>query len=463
MSEKHLSEAEWKKFAKGRGLKDAAMISALAAWAKAEKLPPGEQLQPLVDLQKQAETLRKAGKADKELTGYLDELDAALKKQRATTEGAAKSAPAESAEDDGDDSPALLTTKIVALMREVPKGAVLHALIGTDGKAAAVLVQRKPTTAAQRKLLNTRLGVSGGLKYIVGQCLFEANMHTFVVQGPAAGLAKRLKAALLAQTDLRYKVRVRGEDPNDVDEDIEDGEDGELVEASGAAPAAAEAATEAAAEAAAAVDETALAAWRERLKALMPAVQQALANPAADSSRLRAVLQFSREKSAGGQFEPAMKALDMVEQLLAAVPAAAAGEAAASAPPRAVGSKVKLARSKLAWNDAKKAVAAQLAQLRSAVLQEFAEEAEAVARLDEILDGFNQGLGDRLDDLYNAAEGPERDGLRERAAAIAEDYLAFLQTSPLVEHVEEHPFDSVLVSVRQTLCAPLRNVRQLLV
>lgn len=447
MADKHLSEAEWKKFAKGRGLKDAALIGALTAWGKAERAEPAEQLEALAELQKQSEALRKAGKGDKELVAYLDELDGTLKKQRAAVDKAAKAAAAEAeaGEDEAEDSPAALTTRIVPLMRLVPKGTVLHTLIALAGKDAAVLVQRKPTTTAQRKLLNERLGVSGGAKYIDGQCLFEANMHTFVVQAQAAGLAKRLKAALLAQTEQRYKIRVRGLDPNDIDEDLDDG----------AAPTStgASATTTTSQEAPPPTDDAAGAAWRERLKALMPRVPPALTNPAFDSGRLRAVLQFSREKADGGAFDAAMKALDMVEQLLDA--------AAAEAPPRAAGSAVKLARAKLAWNDAKKAAAAQLAQLRAAVLQEFPEEVQAVDRLDEILGRFNEGLGDRLDAIYNAQESA-RAPLREQAATIAENYLAFLQTSPLVDHVEDHPFDEVTVTVRDTLAAPLREVRQLL-
>jgi hypothetical protein len=61
---------------------------------------------------------------------------------------------------------------------------------------------------------------------------FEDQALTFEVKAPAAGLAKRLKTALLAQTDQRLKVRVRGEDPSDVDEDNEDEGTGTAVQPS---------------------------------------------------------------------------------------------------------------------------------------------------------------------------------------------------------------------------------------
>jgi hypothetical protein len=74
---------------------------------------------------------------------------------------------------------------------------------------------RRPIAATRRKLLSEALDAKGGAKFIAAQCLFEQNALTFVVQAKAAGLAKRLKAALLMQTDLRLKVRVRGEEPDD--------------------------------------------------------------------------------------------------------------------------------------------------------------------------------------------------------------------------------------------------------
>lgn len=51
--------------------------------------------------------------------------------------------------------------------------------------------------------------------------MFESNAHTFVLEVRVAGLAKRIRQALNEQTGLRLKVRVRGQDSDDVEEDDE--------------------------------------------------------------------------------------------------------------------------------------------------------------------------------------------------------------------------------------------------
>ena len=72
MGDKAISESEWKKFSKGRGYKDAALLKALARVESAEDRPT-ERLEALSDIGKQAEALRKAHKDDKDLGKYLDD------------------------------------------------------------------------------------------------------------------------------------------------------------------------------------------------------------------------------------------------------------------------------------------------------------------------------------------------------------------------------------------------------
>lgn len=86
------------------------------------------------------------------------------------------------------------------------------------------MLSRRPISPSGRKLLTDYLG-HGSPRFFPGICLFEANAYTFVVKTQAAGLAKKIKAALLKQIELRLKVRVRGEDPNDVDDDGDPAED----------------------------------------------------------------------------------------------------------------------------------------------------------------------------------------------------------------------------------------------
>lgn len=225
MSDKALTEAEWKKFAKGRGLKDDGLLKALAALDKASN--PEASLAALDNIAKQGDLLRKAAKGDKDVAGRLDEIDKALAKERKLHEAAAKKQQlaAEAAQNEDEDSPAQLSSKMIPLLREVRKGVVLQAMVALAGKSCAVMVSRRAIGPTQRKLLSTQLGTTSGVKFVPGECLFEANAHTFVVQSQAAGLAKRIRQALLEQTEQRFKVRVRGEDPNDIDDDGEPAED----------------------------------------------------------------------------------------------------------------------------------------------------------------------------------------------------------------------------------------------
>nr|MDQ2736305.1 peptidoglycan-binding protein [Pseudomonadota bacterium] len=116
----------------------------------------------------------------------------------------------------------LLTTKMVPLLRDIAKGGhTMHVLAATAGKEVVVLISRKPIAPMRRKMLADELGVSGGIKYIVGHCLKEENATTFVMKTQVAGMAKKIKAALLTQTQMRLKVRCRGED-GETDEDLEE-------------------------------------------------------------------------------------------------------------------------------------------------------------------------------------------------------------------------------------------------
>src|SRR5262249_45090771 len=107
--------------------------------------------------------------------------------------------------------------------RDLGQGAMqeqrVQGRVPADAAGAGARVERGATGAARGKLLKEQMENPGGLKFIRGECLFEKNAITFVVQAAAAGLAKKIRAALLKQTELRLKVRVRGENPEDLEED----------------------------------------------------------------------------------------------------------------------------------------------------------------------------------------------------------------------------------------------------
>lgn len=243
MAEKALTEAAWKTYAKGKGYKDAGLVKALADFARAERETPEAQLRSLDALDKQAESLLKLNKSDKDLAAYVAEMAKAADRARKAAELAArqaataakaagKAAEKESGklptkadgdgEDDEEASPALLTTRMLPLLRLVLKGEPMHTMVASAGKQVVVMLARKPIPASRRKILADQLDGAGSIKYFVGQCVVEAGALTFVLQTQVAGMAKKLKAALLAQTGLRVnKLRCRGIE-GDTDDDDDD-------------------------------------------------------------------------------------------------------------------------------------------------------------------------------------------------------------------------------------------------
>jgi len=320
MPDKQLTEAAWKMFAKsaGAGFKDAALLKALAALDKAEKTGPGDELDALEEIEKQAGALGKAHKGDKKLEAYLSDLDKALVKQRKASEKVRDEAARKAAGDaEEEDSPAALTSQMIPLLRQVRKGdVVMQALIAVAGKDTAVLLSKRSISPTRGKLLKEYLGASGGLKFIRGECLFEENAVTFVVQSAAAGLAKKLKTALQLQTDMRLKVRVRGEDPDDLDEDGEDagGLEGQEEDAGHAAPGA----PQQQAPQEKVPDDPDQAVYEARIAKVEPVVMLALKQSAGDVSKLRAVLAFVQEKGNAKLFAAALQGLDMLEKLVLA-------------------------------------------------------------------------------------------------------------------------------------------------
>jgi len=297
--EKQLTESAWKTFAKGKTYKDDALLKAFQGLVKSEKGSHDDQLVALDAVDKQADVLRKANKADKALVDYLDEIDSALSRQRKAVEQAIKvSAKPQKDDEEEADSPSLLTSKMLPLLRELRKGEVrMHAMVCLVGKDTAVLIMKRPISASRRKVLAEAIGTKGVAKYLLGECVFEAGALTFIFQAGAAGLAKRLRVALFEQVQLRLKVRVRSDDGEDTDG--EEGEDGE-GQAGGSS------------------DKSAAAqAYTQRLNLLKKRIAQAIQDQHPETVKIRTLLTFANDKATGQQdFVSAGKSLDALEKLL---------------------------------------------------------------------------------------------------------------------------------------------------
>lgn len=504
MGDKCLTEAAWKAFARGRGLKDAALLKALAELTKADKAGPEQTVQALDELRKQAEALRSAAKADKAITAYLDDIAKAVLKERAAAQQAAKAAAAAAAaaqkSEEEDDSPALLTTQLLPLVRLVRKGEPLPALLAVGGKGAAVLLSRRAISPARRKLLVDYLGVSAGVKFIAGVCLFEENAHTFVVRSQAGGLAKKLKAALLEQTGLRLKVRVRGESPDDVDEDGDD--DGE--------PAADD-------------DNAKLkASWLQLKAALTPRIAAAVARQPQLKAPIAKLVKDGTEHEGRAAYAQAIAAFKQLAALVADGPTAAPKaelpadlmaqlnalaprikatikaqptrrdeilklvgqvQALAAAPPspegprrlaqltavidalQAGGTAPSAAKALAVWRDAKETADAQISQLRSSLQRSGDPRLMRIADEGITGGGLNALTGGRMVALWSAlmdgGSGPLDAAGRQRVLKAATELGQFIASDRRIALCETNPYTGP-IALRGPLQRALGELRQMI-
>ena len=327
MSDKQLDESAWKAFAAKHDIPDGApLLKALAQLGRAEKQGPAEVLEALSLLDKQLALLAKAHKANKPVARQLEDMEAASSERQKAAAKQIKSA-ADDEDAEGADSPALLSSKMTPLLRELRKGeARMAAMVCTAGRETAVLIMRRAISPARRALLAAAVDAKGGAKYLVGDCAYEEGVLTFVLPSASAGLAKRLREALLKQVQLRLKVRVRGDD-GALDDDGED-EPPQASEQPASTPPAppAPAAAAPAAPAAAAVAE-----FKTRLSALLPRIKaaQAAGHPAEQDLRLK--LGEAGELAKRLRFEEALQLLGEAETLLATTtPGGASGTGGAA-------------------------------------------------------------------------------------------------------------------------------------
>ena len=245
---KLLNDASWKDvLAKNKTIKDNGLMKSLAEIKKLSDDDHDGAQKHLDEVVKLVGQLKKSKEvvASKDVTKFLGELastaETALKEvakdkaeaQKTTKLSAAAEAKKRDKEDEkkgGDEEEeegsALLTTKLIPLLRSVKKGERMHTLVASVGKRAVVMLSRKPISHSRRKLLADELGISGGIKYSEGHCVSEHGVINFVLTTEVAGMAKKLKVALLQQTGLRInKLAARGEDgETDSDEDEGEGE-----------------------------------------------------------------------------------------------------------------------------------------------------------------------------------------------------------------------------------------------
>jgi len=454
MAEK-LTESNWTAFTKKLKLEldDGPLVKALAKADKTDIAKPEPRLDALEDLveliKKQVIALAKRKKelGDKVFGEVKDKLYGLLEvaeEQLKLAEAAIKAA-ADTGGDEEEDTPVLLTKKMVPLVLELRKGGVtMHALICTAGKNTALLIMRRPIAPARRKLLAEAVDAKGGAKYVAAECMLEDKVLTFVVQSQAAGLAKRLRQALLDQTELRLKVKVRGEDGEDADGE-EEGADQDVpsdepgIQTAPPLPPSVEA------------SDPALA-FKARLEALMPKLKSA--HPSADAARLKVgeAGALSRKR----EWDAANRLLDEAEDLLAQ---ADASEAPAPSTKPTIAPAIVYTQTRLAWGATRKKIQGELQKLEKAILAAYKdhtvlpEVAKGVRKLDQVLEVFDESLNDALDAALNSADPAVKKRHHDEARDIIARYQGFLKSDAMVQELDANPF--VPIAVQSTLSSTL--------
>ncbi|MBV8502678.1 MAG: hypothetical protein JO006_13280 [Paucibacter sp.] len=400
MADKNLSETNWKSFAKGRTIKDVALLKALTELPKKEKAGSAAWLEALKGLEQLVESLAREHKGDRECVAQFKLMDAAITSER---KSAGKLAEQETLEAEDEEGPAALTSKLIPLLKKVRKGGTCFTLVAVDSKEAAVMLARRPPTAAARGLLKDYLANGGTPKYIPGECVFEANAFTFVLQSEAAGLAKKIKAALLKQTEQRVKVRVRGENPEDIDDD---GDPADAADESGEGDvppvAPTQAATQNEAQARAAEEARKaeqLKEFKTRLGELVPRVKALAAGGWAGARETTAAvseaaaLVASDPVAALAKLDKIKLGVDAAERPASTVAASAAPAAAAStSTPTAAATAAPMNEAQkrsaaLVVEDKRMASAALGEQFKGALNKLLAEDPPNVAKLKTVIDG----------------------------------------------------------------------------
>ena len=487
MSEKHLTELAWKAIVIKKQVKDGELTKALIVFSKTDEKDSAAQLKALDKILTTAETVKRGYKDDKEVAAYLDEVLKEARKSRATVAEAAKKAPEEKEDETASDAEAeeyqknfksKLTEALAKVKARAPKpgedpGAQLKFVALMGGSASAVLVAANVGGSA-RKVLTTLAGVASGT-FVTGECIFEKNAHTFVVEQVPGGLAKKLSAALRKQTGVSYKVRVRTpdgsvqlDDETDVDSDeaapvdpaaqwkalktamypaIKTALEGnppnrtDIIQMVGEATKFEKAGNfEGAIEAfnrlqallgkAGATEDEETSGTEEevrdwdkeeyegRQEDMFQNANYVLQERGGDAGKIRAVMAFAQEKAEAGNFKAAAQALTALEKLIDAAgdEIHARGEAAEKGDGDGF-SKVAFEKVHLEWDSRKKTIEGRLASLHQAITGEFddSEASTAASNLAGVLARFNDGLGDTIDQLRNAETPDDRARLAAKA------------------------------------------------
>jgi hypothetical protein len=207
--------------------------------------------------------------------------------------------------------------------------------------------------------------------------------------------------------------------------------------------------------------------WKKNLAAWTPAIKAALAAKGPDAPAIAKLFsQASALSKPGGDMALALEKLTECHNL-ATAGAAPAGAAPAGDGKTAV-SNVVFTQTRLVWDATRKKVQTELEALAQAIRTtcrqwnedpNFEDEVDpneleaGLKNLNRILDKLDTRLIDKLDEALNAADPAQRQAKHVEAKGLVQEYLAFVNTDPLLAEIDDNGFTAT--KVRATVLAAL--------
>jgi hypothetical protein len=324
------------------------------------------------------------------------------------------------------------------------------------GDACAVIVGRKVGNGTKKLLPDIAGGASGG-KFVSGECIFEKNLHTFVMEQVPGGLRPKLEKALQIETGTKCKARVRSTDGATVEDS--DGEETTSIKAQ----------TPSAPSVTGDGDENG-AKFKQRLAALLPQIK---AKPQLKTKEQKPLHDVATEAGAlaGKQdFARANQLLDLIESVLkqdSNTSTTPKPTAKPPAPETKPAPQIKLStylngRSNLRAareNSEKELKRLQQAILAKAADEPFFKEVEARSqKLFEFLAPVDDSLTNKLDEAGRCTDPETQLELNKKVRELIQKQLGAIRGHPLASFLENNPFGKF--AVRQPLEVTLSALDQ---
>ncbi len=214
---------------------------------------------------------------------------------------------------------------------------------------------------------------------------------------------------------------------------------------------------------------------RAELATLIPQITAAAGNDAGKADQMKKAAMAATLAIRSNDPDGAAVAIAGLKSLLGSAqngqsaPSSAAPQPAAPKPAVAQGKFVTMQKSRLIWESARKRVGGELQGLKTAVAAaakgDAAEAAVlgALGQLDEVLARLDERLLDALDAMLNEGDPNAHARLTQQAKGILGEYVAYTQSSPMLQKLDgDTPF-GVKLSVASTMAATLKALQSTIV